>query len=362
MKQVDKTHNKPTYKQRITRFIKGVAVALCISICSTTFAASDKLKVPVNSRVEYMTDDEDKMLEILSDETGINTNDNDNFVILYAALKNEQLEPQEKMLLYDLSRLIDDNKYINRFSAFSNISNLDIEYVDRPAGVSDSILGVFDLKRCVISIYQPEDEANTEILIHEIIHAIFTNENTINLPTYLIEGCTELLANEYFARSPFAEFNTYPFEVTIVKMLCEMIGEDNVLKTYTTGDLNIIESELTKVMDSKDVTVFMNDLNNIFSQFEDRQKINEESYNNIINFMDNYYLKKYTDYDKYDKYLYNRGIIELLNKESPYQDYFEYIRRNGTYEKAYFSTNMKKKFNKEEFIYHEKKSKKYVKK
>jgi hypothetical protein len=64
------------------------------------------------------------------------------------------------------------------------------------------------------------------------------------------EGMTTLLDQEYFNGS-----GNYFFELILVKMLCEVIGEDIMLEAYTDGNIDLIIKKLKSITgDSKEAT------------------------------------------------------------------------------------------------------------
>lgn len=329
---------KPKYSlKKAKKVIANIMVY--VSIYSSVFLLCDyKLKNPVtdDTRIEII-ENEDELLEELEDSTNLSATEKNNQVVFHAVLKNNNLNNKEKELIYNLTDVVDDNKNIDKVSIYNVLKNLDIEYTTRPESYDESVYAIYSYKENKIYIFGNENELNLKIILHELIHTLFTNEKTINLPKYIIEGVTQLLTDEYFSSIPFIEKNTYPFDVTMIKILCEMVGSEKVLEAYTTGNMDIILEELNKSEPEEMNKQFLNDINIVFNHFSDKLEIPEGTYNEMINYMDNYFRYKFSkNPDMLNLYNYYKNGLNLMISENPYDNYSCYIIDNGYYKKAYF--------------------------
>ena len=282
-----------------------------------------------------------QMLEEVENVTGIETDNNDNLVILHAAINNSNLSEEEKAIIYNFVDIINDNPYIDRNSAYKAIGNVDIYYVERPDGTNETIMGDFNYTQDIINIYTESDTIKRDTLIHELLHCMFTNNRNIDIPAFLAEGVTELLVDEYFTENPFFEDSSYPYEVTMTKLLCEMVGSDRVLEAYTTGDMSVIKDELRQYEGEMDAARFITSTERVFEMLESGREIDPDSYNYMINYIDTIFKNKYPyDYEKMEMYNYYIGILKSITSSDRYNEYWNYLFENGYYEKAYFCKSL----------------------
>ena len=353
MKKVQiKDYNVFADKQKVSlKQIKKVIANIMIyaSLYSSIFLLGGELKLQnnadlINTDVKIESfDDRDQYLNELKDSTDINIDNKDNQIIFHAVLNNNKLIESEKRNFYNLSDLVSDNPNIDELNVYNVLRNIDIVYAERPNEYDKSIRAIYSYKDNVIYIFDKEDEVNLKIIFHELIHSIYTNENTIKLPKYLIEGTTEILTDEYFSSQPFVEKSTYPFEVIMVKLLCEMVGSDKVLKTYTTGDMNIIKDELNIICDVNEVNIFLENIEEIFNYHTNNEMIPSEIFNNFINFMNKYILKKSNNIETINRCSYYINALQFLNTDDSYGNYLGYIIDNGVYQYPYFSRELLEK-------------------
>lgn len=253
--------------------------------------------------------------------------------------ENEMLTEIEKDLILRMENLIKENPYLDLNKVYQSLKNVQIIKIEDSKEKNRQTLGMYSYSQNQIKII--EDNENHDILIHELIHCIYTNKKNQKLPSYFTEGMTELLANEYFSENPYIEEENYPFEITMVKMFCEMIGPEKVLETYTTGNGRIIFNELSRVMTEEKTEEFLKNVNQMFQQYKSGTKGDSTLNKQVLAYLDAYYQNKSTMND--DIYLYNRSIIELLSSERPNVNYRLYILENNYYRKAYFSKKLQLK-------------------
>lgn len=285
-------------------------------------------------------DEIEKMLDELSSELNRElTEDDINSLLLYAVYKNNNLKEEDKEKIYDLVDLINDNNYIDKDKAYRNLYKLKIYYLEKNNHIIDSnvqaqysfpedVIKVFDNK--MINIY------------HELIHCIFYNETSEHLPNFFLEGMTQILTREYFSDIPYLETDTYIYESIISKILCELTSTDNVLKAFSSGDINFITSELVK--DSsysiEEINTIVKNIDKLFST----DYFEENTYINTLNlFIDLYNHKK--DDENFDntQYLYLIDLFKRLDSDNRFYSYFDYMEKYGVSDKIYFNSKLKNK-------------------
>ena len=277
----------------------------------------------------------------ISNEIGQDVNDSDNTIVFGAVLENDNLNCYEKETIYQLSDLLNENEYLDKTEAYDGLRKLDIVY-DEKADYGKDVLGVYDDYENKITII--EDNTSKETLLHELIHCTYSDDNYHKLPKFINEGMTELLTNEYFSENAFIEEKSYPYEITMVKMLCEVIGEDKVLEAYSKEDISIIEDELNKVLEIDNADELLENMNNLTASLEENKEISNEDIENVTNIFDKYYEKYDKNSIELEMYLYNKQVLKLLKTECPYLSYEYLLITNGYYVKPYFSEKLKSKY------------------
>lgn len=271
-------------------------------------------------------------------------NDDNDIDVLSSLDYNQNITTEEKNKIYRLQDLINENPYLDKLSAFYALENLKIEYNSpRPSNMKDNVVASYTLDNDTINVYGSMENTTDDVLLHEVVHALFFNKKTINLPQYFREGMTELLVDEYISSNPYIEDISYPFEVNMIKILCELVGEDKVLQAFSLGDMNIIKNELIKNTSEEYTDEFLNNLDNVFISYENDRQIDNDKFNQITSYLDSYFnmIKENNDTKKYNNYLYYRGIMQLFNSDYPIELYNIYID-NYTYPKEiYFSQKLK---------------------
>ena len=281
----------------------------------------------------------DELFSVLEEETGRDNLDNERDLILMAAIENPNLTEAERETIFKLVDIIEEMPYIDKRMAYANLSKLDICYW---YGLVDDSYGDYNYNANKINIYS--DNKNNDVLLHELIHSLFLNMNTYNLPKYFREGVTELLEDEYFSDEPYWESSSYPYEIAMVKILCDMVGSDTVLKVYTTGDMNEIETELNKYMDSEETKTYLKTVEKLFNQYEKENSTSIDYMSDFLEYTNAFFAKKYFKTNKvYEAYEYNKELLINMKNDDPGMDYYYYLQDNGYYVKPYFSKKLKEK-------------------
>ena len=270
--------------------------------------------------------------------------EDDNALVISAVLENDNLTEEEKEYIYNLVDLLNDNPYLDKTYAYKNLREVDITYGITPDK---------DYRKAVIGTYTDElnkieiidKEYRDETMYHELIHCVYGDDYIVKVPSFFNEGMTELLTNEYFSENPFLEELSYPFEVTMVKILCELIGEDKVLEAYSKEDISIVEKELKEKIGINDPEEFLDSMERMSYCLQNQKSINKSDLNNILFTVTNYYENNVEVFSKeYDMYIYNTNLLKLLKKDFPYTSYKYYLTSQGYFTKAYFSKKLKEKY------------------
>ena len=339
--------NHFSFLKLIKSGIRAGIVYLCIYAGATMLGDGKVEKFVLEREKSEEIHNTDVMFGEVSDKLGIDSEKKDNMVLFYAVMNNQNLEEDEKEIFYRFSDLIDENPYLDVNLSYDNLDDLDIVYTDRPSNYNSDVMGIFSLNDDVISIFRSKSEDNREILIHEMIHSIFNTRRTCYLPSFLSEGVTELLVDEYFTSNPFVETTTYPFEVSAVKLLCEMVGSEKVLNCYTTGNKEVIVKELSKTMGEDLSSQFMKNMEGVFNSFQNGVDIDSFQFDQMLSYIDVFFATRFSENQNQvmaDQYYYYRNILNMMRSSSCYEDYFYYLYDNGVFEKAYFSRKLKERY------------------
>ncbi|MBQ6497644.1 MAG: hypothetical protein IJI58_02890 [Bacilli bacterium] len=293
-----------------------------------------------NKNLKISEERADELFQLLEEESGNYNLDNERDLILTAAIENPNLSNVEKKVIYNLVDLIEEVPYIDKRVAYANLKELDILYDYE--NYNGTHLGDYVYNTNEIKIYY--DTPNHDVLIHELIHSLFLNIYTNKLPYYFKEGVTELLQDEYFSDNPYFEESSYPYEIAMVKILCDMVGFDVVLKTYTTGDMSEIEKELNKYMVPEETKKYLENIEMMFDQFEEKDITDFDYMSNFLDYTKAFFEKKYLKSNKiYESYEYNKELIIKMVYGNSGNNYVEYLEENGYYVKPYFSKKLKEK-------------------
>ena len=322
-----------------------------------------------NTKLTISDEKKDKILEEIEEKLNIKipSEDIDNYILLSAVFDNQNLSLEQKYDMFDLLPILRDNELINKEIFFNTLKTLKINYTERPEFYDESTIGNYFFLTNSISIYiEKEQDKNDEVLKHEKIHSLFVRNNLLDDTLhFLTEGMTELLMNEYYGTHPFVEYENYIYEISLVKMLCEMTGEDKVLEAFTTGKTSIIYNSLDSIYGNKgDSKELLKKLDEIFDNYyEFDYKVSYEKLEKLIKQLENYYvaeekeeLKGLTEcgYLMYDKRIINHAFYYYENLlltsacNNHYKEYSKYLFAVGILQKAYFSSQLKEKITRED--------------
>ncbi len=296
---------------------------------------------------------DDKLEQIISNieeefEMDIPDYQYDDYALLNSILENKNLTDEEKQIFSSISKMIEDNPYLDKEEAYNSLLQVKVCYTERPERVDPNTWGEYYYRLKKIFIYQEDEDYG--VLKHEIIHCVYHNDTTSQLPNYFREGMTELLCNEYFSSDPYVEFNSYPFEILMVKMLCEVSSADTVLKAFSTGNMDIIAKEITQ-----NTTFYTEEsVNSVLSSIERLMDLCNEQ-DKDLNQIDNYMMivfscfedvmsSKTEDDDRQQAFDYYRKMFINVLDDNPIDAYAQDVSDTGVLEKAYFSSELKNNY------------------
>ncbi len=322
--------------RRLSAFTLGLFTAFYI------WEARNSIKMALP--FDAYKDKENKLLE-LSNRIGITIDPeiDDNLLIVYYGLTNDNLTNEEKEGFLYLIDLLRDNPYIDINTASKYIANLDVEY---PIKINERKIVqaryLYSLNK--IRMYQDSLKSD-EIYIHELIHAIFNHGRALDLPEVIVEGVTDLLVNEYTKYNWQDELESYVFETVMIKVLCEMTSSDTILKTYTLGEMQYITDDLKEYMSDETVEKYIKLMTDIFDNIYFRNKVSQEELDELLSLTDNYMNDKYpNDEIVLERYNYYRGILDKMSSDELYLEAQEYIKHHESPSYPYFSSQLKNKY------------------
>lgn len=334
----------------IFSFICALIVAGQMYIQNTTYLPKERDLLDDNiysgNSLNISGDELDEVISNIESELGISIDEDfEEYCLINAVLDNPNLNEEVKDVFCNVVNIIRDNPYINKEAAYHSLLNVEVLYKNRPFSFSKEVEGVYVEEYESIGIFK--DDPDYRILIHEIIHCIFSNDDTKNLPSYFSEGVTELLANEYFGESPFIELENYPFEIAVVKMLCEVTSPDAVLEAYSTGDMSIIAKEISSVSGTEEEAMkALEMLDYTMRRYNGELEKGEETITDknvmVSGFIPLFRSVIETKYAPEDhsrvSYFYNEILLANIFEDEPYERYVDDLLEFGSDHKAYFSS------------------------
>jgi len=265
----------------------------------------------------------------------------DDYLLLNAIFENNNLSSEEKMNFYRFGDMFYDNPYLDREKTYNNLRKVKINYTTMRDFDDRNVMGNYDYKENEIRIFDDSDS----VMGHEIIHCIF-NIRPSFLDKYFSEGMTELLYNEYFEDNPFLEVNSYPLEISAVKMLCDVCGSEVVLEAFSKSTMRPIINELANYSSKKEAKEKIDLLDDLMTEYEDNGSATHYvEYEEVLDFLEEALINKYGSGGfEHNSFKYNRKLFSNVFSDNALGDYLMTIENEGIGEKAYFSENLKKDF------------------
>ncbi len=313
-----------------------------VNTCNQTISKDRTYSYSAMIKEEDISDD---IIKNLENELSIQVEDDekDELLLLNAVYENDKLSSNEKNLFYGFYSVINDIQCIDRERAYKSLSRVSINY-NNLDDESNSVKGDYNHNTGKINIYiDPQNDKDNCVLLHEGLHCLFNNDKTCNLPRAFSEGMTELINNEYFAEDPYYITTYYPYEISYVKMLCELVGKDLVLDVYSNGNFNKIYEEIDANNDSsysafKILSIYEDSYNYTYGDYS--SKYNTEEKWNAYKYLRDIYRKMHPEAENYKEFSYLYDLSACCFEEDPADYYIKYINYYGVLEKAYFNNSL----------------------
>ncbi len=333
----EKERNQKIAWYQISSFLGFSFFSIVCSIFLLIKNYEENKNVFSNREVVIDADKVDDICDDLEEELGISIpeEENEDYLVLSAIQKNSHLSKEEKEDCYGIIPIIEDNPYLNKENAYQSLKELCIKHMNRPKGTENEVLGEYLFFDYQINIYDEDIKKTT--FFHELTHCIYGSmDHLINLPRFLKEGMTELLTCEYFFEDTYYKPSTYFGEVLATKMLCEVVGENTVLESFSTGNMNPIYQRLATLSNSttKEAKENIDKLDDLLDKrfntpqknhdiwydfidvsvyFDKCIKKNFEFYNYYVYYLDDYFLHDYIDiWEISNKVYFNQELKQKI--------------------------------------------------
>lgn len=176
----------------------------------------------------------------------------EDFYLLSAVYENKELNSYERETIYKIYEIIREDPYLNKEEIYSKLKTVTIsrknKNKEKEKGIiekrSVQILANYNANLNAICFYDYEN-LTPDTIMHEVIHLVYP---CTNLSATFAEGLAETMNEEYFGYEVTTAYNQ---EIAYVKLLCEFLGNDQVLKIASLNDKELLKKSL--------YTVFLDD-------------------------------------------------------------------------------------------------------
>ena len=285
------------------------------------------------SQIIISEEEQQNIYQELEQELGIKIgNNNINYLLLNAIYENPYLTHKEKEVFYKFIEFFNDNPYLNLEEVYERLLNVNARFALRQSlDSNENVLAVYLPKYMDIVYHELNPKETT--MSHEDLHCIVSN---VNLPRWFNEGMTQLIINEYFKEEPFNLNTSYPYEVILVKLLCELVGPNKVLEAYTKDNSEIIYKALAEIIGTEeDAKTLFDYLGEAYNPKDDKTIMYDELSANLLKLYD--YGENSKTADKVAWSYYYLVLMSLINEEA--NDFV----KDTVLCKAYISSSLKEK-------------------
>lgn len=273
----------------------------------------------------------------------ITPTDVDNYLLLNAIRENSCLAEEDKQIFYQFIDLFEENPYMDKEATYTSLLNVNVIREERPEDIDEDIAGLYYLNDYRIEIFEEEEQ---DVICHEGVHCAFSTDENSTIPRFLKEGVTELLTKEYYTKDPYY-IDRYPYEIAFVKILCELVSPEKVLQTFTTGNMDIVYSGLSRYHGGtkQEAATAIKCISKILDIVDETDKgvtLSEEHKKTIDYFNQCMTNKKENEAEFLSlDYFYNLELFNSVFSNNPQEAYNNTLNYYGIIDKAYFSKDLK---------------------
>ena len=207
-------------------------------------------------------------VEELEKYLNIDSEDNKKILLLYnSIIENNSLTLEEKIKFAKYMQYVIDNDFLDYEYVWNKFITLKLDNIDNPNDYKKGGIGGTYQKDKNQILFQDKDARNVA-LTHETFHAEDKSGSILDYGKYswFIEGLTSVLNYEYFDERT----DGYDIKADFIRILCELVGPNVLLKVRSTGDMEILFSEFeNKNIDRQEVEELF-DLINEYNFTENR--------------------------------------------------------------------------------------------
>ena len=339
---------KEELRKHILFFILTIPLSTSGALASYNYLNNELNNIYNGNSLKISSSKKEIIRSRIEEELGINLEDinKDNSLLINAIIENDNLTHEEKKdFSLDILKIVDSNPYILSEKAYTSLLNLEIEYENRPEYVKKSIQGEYhfsELFNKVDSKIYIYEQNGTNVKEHELIHCLLMNLENNDFPKFIKEGITELLTVENFSENPYIAVECYPFEIITIKLLCEIIGKEKVLESYSTGNINIIYDKLNEITTDIKPTRLLNEIELILNDFTNGIAPNPYKVNLVHNMFLKYFVLSKEEKD-YKAFSSNLNLFDCLMEEYPYTKFIIKVAEEKYEKKLYFAKQQQNK-------------------
>lgn len=267
----------------------------------------------------------------------------DNYLLLNAIRENNNLTEDDKQIFYQFIDLFEENPYMDKEATYTSLLNVNVIREERPEDIDEDVAGCYYLDDYRIEIFEEEEQ---DVICHEGVHCAFSTDENSTIPRFLKEGVTELQSKEYYTKDPYY-IDRYPYEIAFVKVLCELVSPEKVLQTYTTGNMDIAYSELSRYHGGtkKEAATAIKCISEALDKVDETDKgvTLSKEHEEAIDYFNQCMTNKKENVAEFLSldYFYNLELFNSIFSDKPLETYKNTLSYYGIIDKAYFSKDLK---------------------
>lgn len=336
MKRIKKEKSKKRKRIITIALSCGLPTALVAMLHLNQFLDYKEKNIYRNNTLTISRKKEEEITEELKEKYNISVEETkkDKYMLLNAILENNSLPEEEKeKVLKIIKKIIDIIPYLEPETSYYSLTNLNIYHIKKPFYEKENIQGRYlyqiPINYKINNIYLYYED-KPELLEHETIHCLLTNSKNLHFPIFISEGITELLTNECFTQNPYIEDCTYCLEIISLKMLFEIINENIVLKSYITGNINLIYNELEKINPKIDPKTFIEQLDKLLISANLNMELPKEKVTEMSKIFESYFSKTKNSSNPEKQKIF-KYYLDLFNASKEKDAYSVYLNKIDGY-------------------------------